>query len=154
MWNHVNFFPSVDLFSCAKPTQGNIFVGKKITKKVMFLRSVTIFVLLLKQAFQLVSHFSHTIFFNWQKKVIWNLWYRVNLLEKSAFWSCIYFFHPDQKKEKKNPSWFHTSRKKFQLRKKYLKNPFCVLNQVTRLQKKKKKEKLRDFWGKMWVKFF
>lgn len=73
----------------------------------------------------------------------------MNLLEKSAFWSCIYFFHPDQKKEKKNPSWFHTSRKKFQLRKKYLKNPFCVLNQVTRLQKKKKKEKLRDFWGKM-----
>lgn len=59
------------------------------------------------------------------------------------------FFSSRPKKEKKNPSWFHTSRKKFLLRKKYLKNPFCVLNQVTRLQKKKKKEKLRDFWGKM-----
>lgn len=46
------------------------------------------------------------------------------------------FFSSRPKKEKKNPSWFHTSRKKFLLRKKYLKNPFCVLNQVTRLKKK------------------
>lgn len=141
------FFPRWIYFHVRNRLKETFLWEKKLQKKLCF--SGALQYSPAKTSFSIgFTLFTRNFFQLTKKKVVWNLWYRVNLLEKSAFWSCIYFFHPDQKKEKKNPSWFHPSRKKFLLRKKYLKNPFCVLNQVTRLKKKEKERKIKRFLGK------
>lgn len=110
------FFPRWIYFHVRNRLKETFLWEKKLQKKLCFTGALEYSPA--KTSFSIgFTLFTHNFFQLTKKKVVWNLWYRVNLLEKSAFWSCIYFFHPDQKRKRKTLLGFTQAEKNFNLEK-------------------------------------
>lgn len=89
------------IFMCETDSRKH-FCGKKNYKKSYVLQQ-RYNILLLKQAFQLVSHFSHTIFFNWQKKSCMKSMIPGESFGEICFLELYIFFSSRPKKGKEKP---------------------------------------------------